>query len=130
MQAHWSAAAEAPAGGALAVPQRQALLELFSATDGANWLKRHAWPAVAAAAPESDGSTTAIDSGTPCPGGQLQWFGVSCIAMTDTTLPGLHPATAVGGITALQLPANGTFNRSSREPSPVHYPPSGTVLSA
>ena len=35
------------------------------------------------------------------------WYGVGCLAMTDTTMPSLHPASAAGGVTALQLPSNG-----------------------
>jgi hypothetical protein len=32
---------------------------------------------------------------------------VGCLAMTDTTMPSLHPASASGGVTALQLASNG-----------------------
>ena len=91
VRAKWNTAAAGAPDSPLATLQRQALYSLFESTGGADW--HHVWPG-------------SLQKAWPCMASG-QWHGVSCIAMSDTTQPGLHPPSAAGGVTVLQLPSNG-----------------------
>jgi predicted MPP superfamily phosphohydrolase len=81
---------QAVLAGPVPTAQLDALVELFNATNGTGWQRHDGWL-----------------RGDPCstPG----WYGVSCVRVTERTLPHLWNSSSsnVGGVTALHLSSNG-----------------------
>ena len=75
------------AASTVPVAQREALVELYEASNGAEWRRNENWL-----------------RGDPCDPA-ARWYGVGCARITDTTLPDIG-AGAGFGITAIQLAAN------------------------
>jgi hypothetical protein len=80
---------QAKLAGPVPQAQRDALVELFKATNGTGWRRHDGWL-----------------SGDPCtsPG----WYGVSCLRVTERALPDLWNSStgSAGGVTALHLASN------------------------